>query len=146
MDAEQHSITTDVSGHVNLYTSAEQGQSGSNVENDKTANISLAFSTSQPITETFGTSRSLGPLFSTGTYGVYDSFSPYPTVLMSTHVPMSNSGTLSHEFHPFEKSLDLSLIIPPSISINDAIGMGLDLHTEVTPAPSAAAAIRMGTL
>lgn len=139
--------TTDVSGYLNLYGSADQGQSGAIVQNASTASISFAFTTTQPVSYSANWYTTIfGPVFSTGAYGVYGAFSPYPNSPMSGLSPMSNSGTLSPGFHSILLILDLNVIVPPSISINDGIGVGFDLHTQIIPAPGAAVILGLGSL
>lgn len=137
--------TTDVSGYLNLYGSVDRGQTSSTVMNNSDATISFTFTTTQPISYTANWYTTLfGPVFSTGTYGVYGTFSPYGNLPMSTLTPMSNSGTLLPGVHTISLVLDLDLVVPPSLAINDAIGMGFSLHTEVIPSPGVFAVLGVG--
>lgn len=128
--------TTDVSGFINLYASVDQGTSGATVLNQSSAAIALIFHTTQTVAFTANWYNSIsGPTFSPGTFQVNGPFSSYPAAAQPTFAPQTFSGVLAPGTHIIGLQLSLDVQVPAGVSINDAIGIGFDLHTEIVPEP-----------
>lgn len=139
--------TTNVSGQVFLTASADAAAASATATNHSYAHISFVFMTTQPVSYTANWySQTAAPFFGTAGYSVQGSFSPYPTTVMTTFTPMTNSGVLAAGLHTLSLAIDLTVSSAAGTAVYDGAGLAFDLQATVIPAPGGSALLGVGAL